>query len=201
MRGPASWWLVVLLALVAAACGDGADGTSPATVATTSTTTATVGTGTTLAPPPDCPPVCPDDTVGAPGTGSPSPLDDIQVLADVGEIDDATLTALHGDLLAEGDGTARLDLTNDLAGGASREVPVAAVDACRGPGYGAGADTTQPLGVGTYGGRDVFLFVFDRGNPPGRTTLAVLGRDDCAILAWLGDLEIGSTPGSVTTVP
>lgn len=94
-----------------------------------------------------------------------------------------------------------LDEVASLAAGPSVEVSIAALDAVRGIGYTAGADTSQPIGVAVEDGNQIVVFAFSVTGKPETTTIVGFERQTNLVGLVAGPLPISTSTSNMTTVP
>jgi hypothetical protein len=177
---------VLLLATAAGLAGCGTTGSTSSTLSP--------GSGVT-APPPSGGTTVPIGTtvVGGQTPGltflGPVTLDTWQVLREIV-------------MDAEDDERRILDGVAKLAAGPPVEVGIAELDAVRGIGYTAGADTSQPIGVAVDDdGTQKMVFAFSVSGKPDATTIVGFERQTNLVGLVEGPLPISTSTSNMTTVP
>lgn len=100
------------------------------------------------------------------------------------------------------DGQKVLDEAAELAVGPSVEVGIAESDSVTGIGYGAGANTSQPVGIAVdEDGNEVIVFIFSVVGEPDATTIVGFERQTGLVDLVEGPLPISNSTGNMTTVP
>ncbi len=187
-------------ALVTGGCGSSGGGTSSSTTAASTTTSAT---GTTVAVSTDTSGIGIPQTTVATGTTLPEGTAPMRTLTFVGRAITSTWQALRQIVInATGDGQKVLDQTAKLSVGSPVKVGQNELDAVSGIGFGAGADTSQPIAVAVGDdGREVLVFAFTVTAKPQMTTIVGFERYSQLVVLVEGPLPISSTTGNITTIP
>jgi hypothetical protein len=95
-----------------------------------------------------------------------------------------------------------LDDVAKLAAGPPVEMSMAELDAVRGIGYTAGADTSQPIGIAVDDdGNQIMVFAFSVTGKPDPTTIVGFERQTNLVGLVEGPLPISTSTGNMTTVP
>ena len=195
--------LLALLAAVLSACATGAGGGQdlPTTSTTAGPVSSSGGLGTAA-------PTSGSSSSGVAGTTvfsgtTLTGVGSLWPLTFVGPVSQATWRAIRDIVItARGDGVQVLSGVAALAAGPPVEVSSTEIDAVRGIGYTAGADTSQPVGVASEeSGGQVIILAYGVTGHSEQTTIAGFERRTNHVVLVEGPLPITDTTGNITTVP
>ncbi len=199
-----------IVGVALAGCGSGRTGQTSSTV-TSTTVGATSGPGVPDASVTTSPSGPGPLTSGASGEGTtvftgttlPAAPGQPRALTFVGLASTTTWRAIRQILIeAGGDGEKVLAAMPGLAQGPPVEVADVEIDAVRGVGYAAGADTSQALAVAIGDdGAEVMVLAFIVTGNPAQTTVAGFERHTYHVVLVEGPLPISDSTGNITTVP
>ena len=193
-------FILGVAAFVSGGCGTAGAGASTSTASLSTTTPAPA---TTVAVSTDTSGSSIPQTTVATGTTLPGGAGPMRTLTFVGHATIGTWQALREIVInAASNGQTVLDQTAKLSAGPSVKVGQDELDAVSGIGFGAGADTSQPIAVAVGDdGREVLVFAFTVTAKPQMTTIVGFERYSQLVVLVQGPLPISSTTGNITTIP
>ena len=193
-------FILGVAAFVTGGCGSAGAGASTSTA---SLSTSTSAPATTVAVSTDTSDISVPQTTVATGTTLPGGTGPMRTLTFVGRATIGTWQALRQIIIdAAGNGQTVLDQTAKLSVGPSVKVGQNELDAVSGIGFGAGADTSQPIAVAVGDdGHEVLVFAFTVTTKPELTTIVGFERYSQLVVLVQGPLPISSTTGNITTIP